>query len=88
MNKFYVFLIFKFFTVRLRAMPDESCRGCGGNLLDFSQCAECKQVISLICKSCHRKTMEQYHSQCLLAEPEFGNSNTPLLDNISSFALA
>ncbi|NIM25515.1 MAG: hypothetical protein GTN97_06755 [Nitrosopumilaceae archaeon] len=69
-------------------MPDESCRGCGGILLDFSQCAECKQIISLICKSCHRKTMEQFHSRCLLGETEYGHSDIYLTENIHSFALA
>ena len=47
-------------------MPDESCRMCGGSLIDFSQCAECKKVISLICKSCGNKTEEKFHSQCLM----------------------
>ena len=48
-------------------MPDESCRQCGGSLIDFAQCAECKKVISMICKSCRTKTAEQFHSDCLLA---------------------
>ncbi|MBA4454668.1 MAG: hypothetical protein ACO2Y5_07290 [Nitrosopumilaceae archaeon] len=47
-------------------MPDESCRVCGGTLIDFSQCAECKKVISMMCKSCQNKTIEQFHSACLL----------------------
>lgn len=69
-------------------MPDESCRGCGGVLLDFSQCAECKEIISLICKSCHRKTMEQFHSRCLLGETEYGHSNISSIENIPSIAAA
>ncbi len=48
-------------------MPDESCRLCGGSLIDFAQCVECKKVISMICKSCRKKTAEQFHSDCLLA---------------------
>jgi len=47
-------------------MPDESCRHCGGILIDFSQCAECKKITRLICKSCKNITTEQFHSQCIL----------------------
>ena len=68
-------------------MPDESCRGCGGTLIDFSQCAECKQIISLICKSCHRKTMEQFHSQCVGID-EYESQKTSLIDNFYNFAIA
>ncbi|MFQ5440619.1 MAG: hypothetical protein ACE5DL_04060 [Nitrosopumilaceae archaeon] len=49
----------------VRKMPDESCRQCGGSLIDFAQCAQCKKVISMMCKSCRNKTMEQFHSECL-----------------------
>jgi hypothetical protein len=68
MNEFYVFLIFKIFQRFIeKKLPDESCRHCGGSLIDFAQCAECKKVISMICKSCRNKTEEQFHSDCLLA---------------------
>ena len=68
-------------------MPDESCRRCGGVLIDFSQCAECKQVIRMICKSCHRKTLEKYHSQCIEFS-ECENQKLSLIDNFSNFVVA
>ena len=54
-------------------MPDESCRHCGGKLLNFSQCAECKKITRMICQSCRQLTMEQFHSQCVmgLVKPQF-----------------
>jgi len=67
MNNFYVFLIFKIFKCFIEeTLPDESCRHCGGSLINYAQCAECKKVISMICKSCGTKTEEQFHSGCLL----------------------
>jgi hypothetical protein len=68
-------------------MPDESCRACGGTLIDFSQCAECKKIISLICKSCHRKTMEQFHSRCVGIR-EYDNQKSTLMANVSNFVIA
>ena len=47
-------------------MPDESCRHCGGKLIDFSQCAECKGITRKICKSCQGITTEQFHSTCMM----------------------
>ena len=68
-------------------MPDESCRACGGILADFSQCAECKKIISLICKSCQRKTIEQFHSQCI-GLTDLENRNTSLIEDFQNFAIA
>ena len=51
-----------------KKVPDESCRHCGGNLIDYAQCAECKKVICMICKSCKTKTAEQYHNDCILGK--------------------
>lgn len=69
-------------------MPDESCRVCGGVLIDYSQCAECKKIISLICKSCHSKTMEQFHSDCVMNSGNFGNHQGSLSENMRSLTLA
>ncbi len=46
-------------------MPDESCRTCGGTLIDCSLCAQCKEVISMICKNCANRTLEQFHGSCM-----------------------
>ncbi len=46
-------------------MPDESCRKCGGVLVKCTQCAECKEIISMICQNCGMRTMEQFHDYCM-----------------------
>ena len=46
-------------------MPDESCRKCGGVLINCTQCAECKETISMICQNCGARTMEQFHDYCM-----------------------
>ncbi len=46
-------------------MPDESCRTCGGTLIDCTLCAECREVISMICKHCANRTLEQFHGSCM-----------------------
>ena len=51
-------------------MPDESCRKCGGVLVRCTQCAECKETISMICQNCGTRTTEQFHDYCM-----FGASN-------------
>jgi hypothetical protein len=42
-------------------MPDESCRKCGGVLLDFAICAKCRTPIQFICRICGTITLEQIH---------------------------
>ncbi|MFQ5573887.1 MAG: hypothetical protein ACE5EJ_06515 [Nitrosopumilaceae archaeon] len=56
-------------------MPDESCRKCGGELLNCTQCAECKEIVSMICQNCGRRTMEQFHDYCM-----FNVNNIPISD--------
>ncbi|MCZ6584141.1 MAG: hypothetical protein O6746_04470 [Thaumarchaeota archaeon] len=46
-------------------MPDESCRACGGNLINCTLCAQCKKVTSMICKKCGSRTLEQFHGVCM-----------------------
>ena len=46
-------------------MPDESCRHCGGTLVNYTKCAECNQVNRMICKCCGTKTLEQVHTVCM-----------------------
>jgi hypothetical protein len=54
-------------------MPDESCRHCGGKLVDFSQCSECKQTIRMMCRNCNSLTMEQFHSECIWGTLQLNN---------------
>lgn len=42
-------------------MPDESCRRCGGLLLEFTKCAKCKAAVQFICRICAYKTIERVH---------------------------
>lgn len=49
-------------------MPDESCRICGGTLVNCSLCPECKKVIQRICSLCGLKTENQLHGNCLYLE--------------------
>jgi len=88
MNEFYVFLIFKFSSVLLKKMPDESCRVCGGMLIDFAQCAGCKKIIAMICKSCRTKTPEQFHSECLVMLNSTNVGSTGLLNSLNPVTLA
>ena len=62
-------------------MPDESCRQCGGILIDLAQCATCKKIISLICKSCWTKSAEQFHSKCLLGMNQSENCTLSISDS-------
>ena len=49
-------------------MPDESCRTCGGSLVNCSLCPSCRKIIQRICNICGFKTEEQIHSRCLYVE--------------------
>lgn len=42
-------------------MPDESCRKCGGSLLEYTTCAKCKAAVQFICRVCAHKTIERVH---------------------------
>ncbi len=49
-------------------MPDESCRTCGGTLVNCSLCPSCRKMTQRICNICGFKTKEQVHSNCLYVE--------------------
>lgn len=42
-------------------LPDESCRKCGGMLLDFSLCGKCRDATRFICRICGTLTLERFH---------------------------
>ena len=42
-------------------MPDESCRKCGGLLLEYYICGDCKEPTQLFCRICAQKTIQRYH---------------------------
>ena len=45
-------------------MPDESCRRCGGLLLEHSVCAKCREANQFICRICGYITFQQNHINC------------------------
>jgi hypothetical protein len=45
-------------------LPDESCRKCGGVLIEYSICAKCKSSNQFICRTCGMLTLQQYHTLC------------------------
>jgi len=49
-------------------MPDDSCRTCGGTLVNCSLCPSCRKMTQRICNICGFKTKEQVHSNCLYVE--------------------
>lgn len=42
-------------------MPDKLCRTCGGDLIKWSTCTECRKVTQRICRMCNLKTLEDFH---------------------------
>jgi predicted amidophosphoribosyltransferase len=42
-------------------MPDESCRKCGGLLLEYLICANCREIVQFICRICGYKNHERFH---------------------------
>src|SRR5579864_2461197 len=50
-------------------MPDKSCRTCGGDLMKWSACSECRKSIQKICTTCSVKTVEEIHSHRIHLEP-------------------
>ena len=47
-------------------MPDNSCRTCGGELIKWSTCSDCRKITQRQCKKCNLKTVEDFHSHISL----------------------
>ena len=47
-------------------MPDDSCRTCGGELMKWSTCSDCKKITQRLCRKCNLKTVEDFHSHISL----------------------
>jgi len=45
-------------------MPDESCRTCGGELVNHALCSECRKATQKKCKICENITNRQIHELC------------------------
>lgn len=50
-------------------MPDKLCRTCGGDLIKWSTCSECRNVTQKICTTCSVKTIEEFHFHHIHLEP-------------------
>jgi hypothetical protein len=50
-------------------MPDKSCRTCGGELIKWSTCSDCRKVTQKICRICCEKTIEEFHSHQIHLAP-------------------
>lgn len=50
-------------------MPDKSCRMCGGDLIKWSACTECRKTVQKICRTCSEKTIVEFHSHHIHLEP-------------------
>ena len=60
-------------------MPDESCRICGGLLLEYELCAKCKAPTQFICRICSQKTTERIHDDFCFRIDENGLSKRKLI---------
>lgn len=45
-------------------MPDESCRRCGGSLIDYARCTECRKILLKMCKKCCGLVPYSSHVEC------------------------
>jgi len=55
-------------------LPDESCRKCGGLLLEYTVCAKCKAPVQFICRICGALTLQRYHIDFCFIEDNDGTS--------------
>ena len=62
-------------------MPDESCRRCGGLLLEYSICAKCRAPTKFICRICAYKTTERFHDGlCFRPDNGFNRNKDSVLE--------
>lgn len=52
------------FSCTYQHMPDESCRKCGGGLIDYARCTECKGILFRMCKRCCNVIPQNNHIGC------------------------
>ena len=58
-------------------LPDESCRKCGGLLIDYSLCGKCKAPTRFICRICGMITDERFHVSICFKITEHDERTTP-----------
>lgn len=66
-------------------MPDKSCRTCGGELVKWSTCPDCRKITQKICKACSCKTIKEQHLHHIHLEPYLANKQERLA-TVQSFS--
>lgn len=66
-------------------MPDKLCRTCGGDLIKWSACSECRKITQKICKACNIKTVEELHSHCIHLVPYQIVNSTSTIATVQSY---
>lgn len=66
-------------------MPDKLCRTCGGDLIKWSACSECRKITQKICKACNIKTIEEYHSHRIHLAPYQIVNSTSTISTVQSY---
>ena len=66
-------------------MPDKSCRTCGGDLIKWSACSECRKITQKICKICDVKTIEEFHSHHIHLVPYQIVNSTSMISTVQSY---
>ena len=61
-------------------MPDESCRTCGGELVNSMVCSDCRKVTQKKCRVCSHTTFLQSHQYCV--KNSTSNQKQPLVQVI------
>ena len=66
-------------------MPDKLCRTCGGDLIKWSACSECRKITQKICKTCNVKTIEEIHSHRIHLVPYQIVNSTSTIATVQSY---
>ena len=66
-------------------MPDKLCRTCGGDLIRWSACSECRKITQKICKACNAKTIEEVHSHRIHLLPYQIVNSTSRISTVQSY---
>jgi len=61
-------------------LPDESCRNCGGALIENAKCFQCMKSTRMICSVCDYSTSEQFHSICT-SNPQNHSKSVPKIES-------
>ena len=60
-------------------MPDDSCRRCGGPLMEFEICGKCREPTRLVCRICFTKTEKKFHNFICFKKSELKALQNPIM---------